>query len=66
MHEDHQQSSIRTDKLAQRISYILGQLYQGMDLDRHALATMFGVSVRTIERDLARLGSVAGRGPDGS
>lgn len=53
-------------KLAQRLPNILAQLYQGACLDKHLLATQFGVDVRTIERDLGeRLRGIVERGPQG-
>lgn len=40
------------EKLARRLSYLLAQLHQGLAIDKHVLAQTFGVSLRTIERDL--------------
>ena len=54
------------EKLAQRISGILGLLHQGACLDKHELAAQFGVGVRTIERDLCdRLTNFVQRTQDG-
>ena len=46
----------KNEKLALRTSRILARLYQGETLDKHQLVEEFNVSVRTIERDLRRLG----------
>lgn len=55
MHQDSTPHETRAEKLAERISYILNQLYLNMDIDKAELAEHFGVHVRTIERDLTRL-----------
>lgn len=58
--------SRKGEKLAQRLSLILGRLHQGEHIDKHELAREHGVDVRTIERDLgARLLGIAERGPEG-
>lgn len=46
------------DTLAQRLAEILRLLYLGEQPDRQQLAERFGVSERTIYRDLSRLGKV--------
>jgi len=46
------------DTLALRLADILRLLHQGEQLDRYQLAERFGVSERTIYRDLNRLGEV--------
>lgn len=54
------------EKLAQRLSHILGLLHQGDAIDKHQLAPRFGVDLRTIERDLGeRLRGIAERNGDG-
>lgn len=54
------------EKLAQRLSYILAQLHQGKQIDKHALAEQFGVDIRTIDRDLSeRLTTIAERNKNG-
>lgn len=53
-------------KLALRLSKILALLHHGDDIDKHALAKQYDVSVRTIERDLAdRLHGIAEQTNDG-
>ena len=46
----------KNEKLALRTSQIVSRLHQGETLDKHQLVEEFNVSVRTIERDLRRLG----------
>ncbi|WP_421339118.1 HTH domain-containing protein [Aeromonas veronii] len=46
------------DTLALRLAEILRLLHLGEQPDRHYLAERFGVSERTIYRDLNRLGDV--------
>lgn len=59
-------SSSKGEKLAQRLSQILGLLHQGDGVDKHFLAQMFQVDVRTIERDLIdRLHGIAERNSEG-
>lgn len=54
------------EKLARRLSNILALLHQGDCLDKHSLAHMFHVDVRTIERDLAdRLHGIVERNASG-
>jgi predicted DNA-binding transcriptional regulator YafY len=54
------------EKLAQRLSHILALLHQGDCLDKHSMAQIFQVDVRTIERDLIeRLHGIAERSPEG-
>lgn len=54
------------EKLAQRISSILALLHQGDAIDKHQLAQLFDVDLRTIERDLGeRLRGIAERSADG-
>lgn len=53
------------DTLAVRLAGILLQLNQGGSLCRYDLADKFGVSERTIYRDLSRLADVVVRLPDG-
>jgi len=60
--------AIRTkgEKLARRLSHILALLHQGDAIDKHELAQIFGVDVRTIERDLGeRLVGFVERNGDG-
>lgn len=58
--------SSKGEKLAQRLSQILALLHQGDCLDKHSLAQIFQVDVRTIERDLVdRLQGIAERNPEG-
>lgn len=60
------QAGSKGEKLARRLSHILGLLHQGDTLDKHRLAEEFGVNVRTIERDLGeRLNGIAEPGPEG-
>jgi len=42
----------KNGQLAQRLSRILARLHQGETLNKHQLVEDFGVSIRTIERDL--------------
>ena len=59
-------NSPKGEKLAQRISHILGLLHQGDAIDKHQLAQHFGVDLRTIERDLGeRLHGLVERNGDG-
>ncbi|MEJ7138854.1 helix-turn-helix transcriptional regulator [Amphibiibacter pelophylacis] len=59
-------SASKGEKLAFRISQILGLLHQGVALDKHRLAEQFQVDVRTIERDLGqRLQGVVERDASG-
>lgn len=52
-------------KLALRLSKILALLHQGENIDKHALAEQYEVSVRTIERDLTdRLHGIAEQADD--
>ncbi|KPG91894.1 DNA-binding protein [Pseudomonas sp. RIT-PI-q] len=53
------------DTLAIRLAGILLQLNQGESVCRYDLAEQFGVSERTIYRDLSRLADVVVRLPDG-
>lgn len=53
------------DTLAMRLADILLQLNHGESLCRYDLAQQFGVSERTIYRDLSRLADVVERLPDG-
>lgn len=53
------------DTLADRLAGILLQLNQGGSVCRYDLADQFGVSERTIYRDLSRLADVVVRLPDG-
>ena len=53
------------DTLANRLAQILVQLNQGEPVCRYDLADRFGVSERTIYRDLNRLGDVVEPGADG-
>lgn len=46
------------DRLSHRLSHMLARLYQGAVLNLPALADEFGVSVRTLQRDLARIGHI--------
>lgn len=56
----------KSTKLAQRLSYILVLLHQGDVIDKHALAQTYGVTLRTIERDLCeRLADVVERNTQG-
>lgn len=60
------QAGSKGEKLAQRLSHILALLHQGDAVDKHQLAGMFEVDVRTIERDLGeRLRGIAERGAEG-
>lgn len=45
------QTARRHDRLAVRLSMIIGRLVAGETLDMHKLAAEFGVSVRTLRRD---------------
>ena len=45
-------STVKNEKLAQRLSDILARLHQGEALDKHQLVAQYQVQVRTIERDL--------------
>ena len=47
-------TAAKVDKLARRLADIIALVYQGSNLDKHKLAERFGVSVRTIERDLGQ------------
>lgn len=59
-------ASAKGEKLAQRLSHILALLHQNDAVDKHQLAQMFGVDVRTIERDLGeRLYGIAERSAEG-
>lgn len=59
-------TSMKGEKLAQRISHILARLHQGEAIDKHELAQHFGVDMRTIDRDLGvRLRDIAERNSDG-
>lgn len=59
-------SSRKGEKLAQRLSHILALLHQGSHIDKHELAQLFRVDVRTIERDLGeRLDGIAERNETG-
>lgn len=54
------------EKLAQRLSCIIARLHQGESIDKHQVASQFGVDVRTIERDLhQRLHGIAERNEQG-
>ncbi|WP_158652252.1 DeoR family transcriptional regulator, partial [Helicobacter bizzozeronii] len=53
------------DKLAMRLAQILMRAYQGEILNVKALAQEFGVSVRTIQRDLRRFAPLIIRGGGG-
>lgn len=54
------------EKLAQRLSGIIARLHQGESIDKHQVASQFGVDVRTIERDLhQRLHGIAERNEQG-
>ena len=59
-------STVKNEKLAQRLSDILARLHQGEALDKHQLVAQYQVQVRTIERDLGeRLCGIAVRCEDG-
>jgi predicted DNA-binding transcriptional regulator YafY len=59
-------TSLKGEKLAQRLTLILALLHQGDAIDKHELAQRFGVDLRTIERDLGeRLRGIAERNGDG-
>ena len=59
-------TSLKGERLAQRLSHILSLLHQGDAIDKHQLAQCFGVDLRTIERDLGeRLRGIAERNGDG-
>jgi predicted DNA-binding transcriptional regulator YafY len=58
-------ASPQHDTLGIRLAEILLQLNQGDALSRDDLADRFGVSERTIYRDLNRLGDIVERLPDG-
>ena len=59
-------STVKNEKLAQRLSDILARLHQGEALDKHQLVAHYQVQVRTIERDLGeRLCGIAVRCEDG-
>lgn len=67
MNIHRQENGTKGEKLAQRLSSILALLHQGDHLDKHLLAPMFSVDVRTIERDLTeRLQGIVERNTDGS
>lgn len=53
------------DTLALRLAEMLLKLNQGQALSRRELAEEFGVTERTVYRDLNRLGSAVDRRPDG-
>jgi len=64
--QNTRRSSAKGEKLAQRLSHILGLLHQGDTIDKHQLAQDFQVDVRTIERDLGeRLLHLAERNDSG-
>ena len=59
-------STVKNEKLAQRLSDILARLHQGEALEKHQLVAQYQVQVRTIERDLGeRLCGIAVRCEDG-
>ena len=59
-------STVKNEKLAQRLSDILARLHQGEALDKHQLVARYRVKARTIERDLGeRLCGIAVRSEDG-
>lgn len=58
-------NTIEHDTLAQRLAEILLRLNQAESFSRQALAEEFGVSERTIYRDLNRLGEIIERLPNG-
>ena len=60
------ETTSKGQKLAQRLSRIVARLHQGASVNKHQLASDFGVDVRTIERDLGeRLKGIAERNLEG-
>ena len=57
------QAERRHDRLAVRLSMIIGRLVAGETLDMRKLAAEFGVSVRTLRRDFRESGPGVSSGP---
>jgi len=59
------ESRTKGEKMGERFGQILNLLFQGVKIDKHALALRLDVGIRTIERDLQRLSPVVERNAEG-